>query len=115
MSDLSSPAPPQLPRHKLSLEGFHRLGQAGVLDEDSRVELFRGELIDMAPIGSMHAGVVAQLNLLLSRGVRDGIVQVQNPVTIGDESDESADLCVSGRVRTCYKHPLPPTAQDVCS
>jgi hypothetical protein len=74
--------PQQLPRQKLSLEDFHKLGHAGVLDEDSRVELFRGELIDMAPIGSMHAGLVAQLNLVLSREVQDGIVQVQNPVTI---------------------------------
>ncbi len=112
MSDLSSPAPPQLTRHKLSLEDFHRLGQAGVLDEDSRVELFRGELIDMAPIGSMHAGVVAQLNLLLSRGVQDGIVQVQNPVTIGTESQLQPDLCVLRQRTDFYKHALP-TGQDV--
>jgi Uma2 family endonuclease len=112
MTDLSSPAPPQLPRHKLSVEDFHRLGPAGVLDEDSRVELLRGDLIDMAPIGSMHAGVVAQLNLLLSRGVQDGLVQVQNPVTIGDESELQPDLCVLRHRTDFYKHALP-SAADV--
>ncbi len=107
MTDLSAPTPSRLPRHKLSVEEFHRLGRSGVLDEDSRIELFKGELIDMAPIGSMHAGVVAQLNLLLSRGVRDGLVQIQNPVTIGDESELQPDLCILRYRADFYKHALP--------
>jgi len=46
-----------LTRHKLSVDDYHEMGRAGILDEDSRVELVNGELIDMAPIGSLHASV----------------------------------------------------------
>jgi hypothetical protein len=50
--------PLTLSRHKLSVEDYHQMGRAGILGEDSRVELVAGELIDMAPIGSLHASVV---------------------------------------------------------
>jgi len=112
VGDLLTPSATGLRRHKLSLDDYHRLGEAGVLGEDSRVELFKGELIDLAPIGSMHAGIVAQLNRVLSRGVAEGIVQVQNPVSIGDESELQPDLCVLRQRKDFYKHALP-TGQDV--
>ena len=35
-------------RYKLTVEDFEKLGEAGVLNEDSRVELIEGELIEMA-------------------------------------------------------------------
>jgi len=50
-----------LRRHRLTVHSFHRMGEAGILREDDRVELIEGELVDMTPIGSRHAGTVAQL------------------------------------------------------
>ena len=47
-----------LPRRKLSVEDFHRMGEAGILGEDDRIELIDGELIEMEPIGVMHASKV---------------------------------------------------------
>lgn len=41
-----------LHRHKYSVVEYHRLGEAGVLRADERVELIEGEIIDRAPIGS---------------------------------------------------------------
>jgi hypothetical protein len=43
MSNLATPTDVQQPvrRHKLSVDDFHKLGEAGVLHEDSRVELIR--------------------------------------------------------------------------
>ena len=35
------------------------MAEVGILREDDRIELIEGELIDMAPIGSNHASVVA--------------------------------------------------------
>ena len=52
----------QIRRHRLTVEAYHRMGEAGILSEDSRVELIEGELIDMTPIGSRHAGTVSALN-----------------------------------------------------
>jgi hypothetical protein len=31
---------------------FHRMGEAGILGEDERLELIEGEIIEMTPIGS---------------------------------------------------------------
>jgi len=44
--------------------GTHAPG-SGLLDETDRVELMRGELIDMAPIGSRHANLVDVIAQLL--------------------------------------------------
>ena len=42
-------APATIPRRKLSVTDYHRMGEAGILHEDDRVELMHGELIEMAP------------------------------------------------------------------
>ena len=82
-------------RHKLSVEDYHKLGDAGVLSEDSRVELIEGELIDMAPIGASHVWVVNRLTKLLVSAVGDlGIVSVQNPVTLPPHSEPQPDFAI---------------------
>jgi Uma2 family endonuclease len=48
-------------RHPISVDAYHRMGEAGILAPDLRVELIEGELIDMAPVGSLHAGKVKRL------------------------------------------------------
>jgi Uma2 family endonuclease len=84
-------------RHKLSVEDYHKLGDAGVLSEDSRVELIEGELIDMAPIGGSHMRVVNRLTKLLVSAVGDlGVVSVQNPVTLPPHSEPQPDLAILG-------------------
>jgi Uma2 family endonuclease len=49
------------PVHRLSIEDVYRMVEAGVLDEDDRIELVQGVLIDMVPIGAEHDGAVAWL------------------------------------------------------
>jgi Uma2 family endonuclease len=84
-------------RHKLSVEDYHKLGEAGVLNEDSRVELIEGDLIDMAPIGVPHMSTVNRLNRLLVRAVNDlGIVSVQNPVSVPPHSEPQPDIAILG-------------------
>ena len=48
-------------RHKLSVDDYIRLGEAGILPEDARIELIEGDLIDMPPIGTGHASVDIRL------------------------------------------------------
>ena len=59
-------ATPELKRHRLSVEDYHKMGQAGILGNADRIELIEGELVDMAPIGSEHAGIVYHLNRILT-------------------------------------------------
>jgi Uma2 family endonuclease len=82
-------------RHKLSVEDYHKLGEAGILSEDSRVELIEGELIDMAPIGGPHMGLVNRLTRLLVPAVGDlGVVSIQNPVTLPPDSEPQPDVAI---------------------
>jgi len=60
MSDLST-----LNHYKLTIEEYHKLAEVGILNEDSRVELIEGELIQMVPIGPPRWSIVNRLNKLL--------------------------------------------------
>ena len=53
--------------HRLTVDDYYRMAEAGVLSPGDRTELIKGEIIDMAPIGSAHADVVTQLTLRLIR------------------------------------------------
>ncbi len=56
-----------MPYHRWSVEEYHQMAQAGILDETDRVELIEGESIDMAPIGSKHAFRVDSIARALQR------------------------------------------------
>lgn len=93
MSAVLSDIPPT--RFKLTVEQYHRMGELGILREDDRVELIDGELVRMAPIGSMHGGLVSRLNrLLVERVGRAGVVSPQNAVILSDFTEPQPDLAV---------------------
>lgn len=99
-----------VPRHRLTVHDYHRLGEAGVLDEDDRVELLEGQLVDMSPIGPRHAFVIDLLNRILVSAVGDrGWVRVQNPVVLDDESEPQPDIVVARPSAGGYRgaHPRP--------
>lgn len=82
-------------RYKLSVDDYHKLGEAGILNEDSRVELIEGELIEMAPIGGPHMGIVNRLTRLLVLALGDsGEVSVQNPVRLSRHSEPQPDFAI---------------------
>lgn len=71
------------------------MAQAGILAEDSRVELIQGELLDMAPIGSRHAWMVSVLNKALIDAVADmAIVYTQNPIALPPDSEPQPDIAL---------------------
>jgi hypothetical protein len=45
---------PAAPRRLLTVDEYHRMGEASILTDDDRVVLTEGELVAMAPIGSEH-------------------------------------------------------------
>lgn len=85
-------------RHRFTVEEYHRMGEAGILGEDDRVELIDGEVAEMAPLGSRHVGVVNALTGVLAdlRMGRDAEQQytlsVQNPLIVGPHQEPQPDL-----------------------
>ena len=57
---------PKVPLRKLTIEEYHKLGEAGILHPNDRVELIDGLLVKMAPIGPEHQFILEKLNDVLS-------------------------------------------------
>jgi len=103
----------RVPTHLLTVADYYRLGEAGILGRDERVELLEGQLVDMSPIGPRHALAVDALNDELRLALRgQAAVRIQNPITLDDRSEPLPDAAVVRRPWHGYpdKHPGP---QDV--
>jgi Uma2 family endonuclease len=85
----------QLTRWRFTVHDYHRMGEAGILHEDDRVELIEGEIVEMAAIGTRHFSCVNRLTRLLVMNVGDeAIVSVQNPVRLNEHTEPQPDLTV---------------------
>jgi Uma2 family endonuclease len=101
----------RVPRHRLTVRDYHRLGEAGVLGEDDRVELLEGQLVDMSPIGPRHAlAVDALTELLVHAAAGRAAVRVQNPIVLDDSSEPQPDFTLLRKPWHGYPeaHPRPP-------
>jgi Uma2 family endonuclease len=92
----------------LTVNDYHRMGEAGIFAESERVELIEGQLIAMSPIGSPHFAAVNTLNRLLVRAIGDlAIVSVQNPVRLNDRSEPEPDVAIIRPRDDEYRSGLP--------
>jgi Uma2 family endonuclease len=83
------------PKWKLSVDDYHRMGEAGIFHEDDRVELLDGDLYQMTPIGDDHIGSVNAVNYLFVRQLGDrAIVSPQNPIRLTDYSEPQPDIAL---------------------
>jgi len=97
-------------RHRLSVEDYHRMGEAGILGDDDRVELIAGEIIDMSPIGTHHASAVKRISnrVKLQVGER-AIVSTQDPVHVDRFNEPEPDIALLRPQDDFYSdaHPIP--------
>ena len=99
-----------VPRYRFTVDEFARMGEAGIFTEDDRVELIDGEVREMTPIGSPHAGIVNRLTeLLVARLAGRANVIVQNPIRLNRHTEPQPDLVVARRRDDFYadRHPEP--------
>jgi Uma2 family endonuclease len=84
-----------LRRRRFTVDDYYRIGAAGVFGENDRVELIQGEIIEMFPIGTRHAGCVNRLNRIFAGRLGErAVVAVQNPVRVSDLTEPQPDLAV---------------------
>src|SRR5215212_7511527 len=75
-------------KRRFTVHDYERMGQAGILTEDDRVELIDGVIIQMSPIGSRHAGTVARCSKRFEQRFGDvALVFVQSPVRLGEHDE----------------------------
>jgi Uma2 family endonuclease len=85
---------------------YEQLFEAGLLTKDDRVELLRGFMVRMSPIGAPHAATVNRLTELFVLAVnKRATVSVQNPLAALDDSEPQPDLMVLPRGDYDGAHP----------
>jgi len=101
-------------RHRLDVEAYYRMAEAGILTDPHRVELIDGEIFDMAAIGSPHAAVTNRLVRYFARAVADGLIlaSVQNPLRLDAHNEPQPDLMLL-RPRADGYRAAHPAAADV--
>ncbi len=103
----------QLLRRKFTVEQYQKMVESGIIAEGERVELIRGEIIQMAAIGRRHAASVNRLVRLFSQVIGDrAIISPQNPVQLDDNSVPQPDIALLHPRADFYEagHPQP---QDI--
>ena len=104
-------APPS--RHLISVDAFHRMGETGILGPQDRVELIDGEIIDMSPIGVLHAAIVDVLVRHFGRRAGESVfVRCQNPLRLDNISEPEPDIAIL-RPRADFYMTAHPGAADV--
>jgi Uma2 family endonuclease len=82
------------PAKKLfKVEDYYRMAEAGILKPNDRVELIRGEIIEMSPIGPRHAAAVDRAGELFAGLLRGrAIIRVQNPNRLDEFNEPQPDI-----------------------
>jgi Uma2 family endonuclease len=94
---------------KWTLEDYHRMIEAGVLD-DRPVELLQGEIVEMSPEGEPHAyysdEAADYLGELLGRRAK---IREGKPITLPDDSEPEPDIAIVQPLGVEYlaHHPYP--------
>lgn len=103
-----------LTRYRFTVEEYHRMGDVGILPEDSRIELIAGDVVVREPIGSYHAGTVDRLTRLWTSILGErAVVRVQNPVELAEDDSEVQPDVTLLRSRADFYTRGHPVAADV--
>ncbi|MDZ7751512.1 MAG: Uma2 family endonuclease [Gammaproteobacteria bacterium] len=90
---------------------YDRMVDEGILGPHTRVQLIDGEVIEMLPQGSRHAGVVQLVGEALRKGCpEDAHVRFQLPLALDDHSEPEPELGVVPGVPRDYIKAHPATA-----
>ena len=95
---------------RFTLLDYHRLIELGFLTENDRVELIRGELMQMVAKGTPHTvcntSLVYEVTMLLQR---QAIVRGQEPIILPPDSEPEPDLVIARNRSDRYlsNHPSP--------
>ncbi len=82
-------------RRRFTVEEFQRMGEAGIIAPDERVELIDGEVYEMTPVGPRHIWSVIYLNKYLVTLAGNGLfVSPQSGITIGERRQPYPDFAL---------------------
>lgn len=72
---------------------YHKMAKAGILHEDSPVELIDGEILEMSPIGRRHKACVDRFTRVFVQDLGDSaIVRVQSSIVLSEHTEPEPDI-----------------------
>jgi Uma2 family endonuclease len=95
---------------RFTVEEYHRLAELGFFHEDDRIELIRGEIIQMAAKGTPHttccSNLLEELAVLLRGRAK---LRCQDPITLPSKSEPEPDFAILRKRADNYlsAHPTP--------
>jgi Uma2 family endonuclease len=95
---------------RFTLDEYHRLGELGFFHEDDRIELIRGEIIQMSAKGTAHETCLRNLLRELPKLVGDrATLQTQAPIILPSVSEPEPDFAIVQNRDDNYlsQHPTP--------
>src|SRR5262245_15201178 len=101
----------QIQRRLFTIDECYKMVEAGILRPDERVELIRGEIIRMSPIGTRHSAAVDRANRAFQRIAGDNaIVRVQSTTVLDPFCAPEPDVALLRPRDDFYvhKHPAGP-------
>ena len=100
-------------RHRITVEHYYRMAEAGLFAAGQRVELIDGEIIDVPPMGARHAAALTKLATLFAGAIEQrAILRPQLPIHLGEDSEPEPDLALV-KPRADHYESSHPTADDV--
>ncbi|NJL78451.1 MAG: Uma2 family endonuclease [Richelia sp. RM2_1_2] len=95
-----------------TVKEYHKMAEAGIFDEDERVELLEGKIIWMSAIGTAHRSAVGRTNKYLQKHLGDNNqawISIQDPIQLDDYSQPEPDIAVVKIDQLDYAdhHPTP--------
>lgn len=101
-----------VPKYKLSVANYHKMAETGILKPEDRLELIHGEIYQMTPINSLHAGTVKLINAFLSQFNQSFVISIQDPIVINEYSEPEPDIALL-KARADFYTMSNPTAEEV--
>ena len=95
---------------RFTLEEYHRLTEIGFFHEDERVELIRGEVMQMMTKSTAHSTCCSNLLRELAKLVAERAeLQCQDPITLPSSSEPEPDFAIVRSTTDNYlsAHPTP--------
>jgi len=89
---------PDLEPRPISVADYHRMIDAGILDDDEKVELLEGVIATMSPQKDPHVLAILALNeMAVTQLAGRYQIRPQVPLTLGDLSEPEPDLAIAVR------------------
>jgi Uma2 family endonuclease len=98
----------QRPRFRWTVDEYEKMIRHGILTENHKVELIRGEIVPTMSIGDLHASCLNRLvELFFDLVGKSATISVQNPIRLADSEPEPdvtllvrrADFYAAGKPR----------------